>query len=147
MAEPVEVNEAPRRAPLPAKSVTGTNAVALPEEVPVPAPRSRTLERPRVGRAVAGERWIARILRGGALISGGMFLASLALESLPSSLMAHVTIDALRKGAASMLLVTPVARLVVAGAMLGLRGEWRYTLYAAGVLGLLALAVSAGMQA
>jgi hypothetical protein len=30
--------------------------------------------------------------------------------------------------------------------MLGLRGEWRYTLYAAGVLGLLALAVGAGIS-
>jgi hypothetical protein len=146
MAEPVEVNEAPRRVPLPAKSVTGTHAVVLPEASPVPTHRSQTLERPRVGRSAAGERWIARILRGGALISGGMFLASLGMEALPRSLTAHVTIDMLRKGAASMLLVTPVARLVVAGAMLGLRGEWRYTLYAAGVLGLLALAVSAGLQ-
>lgn len=146
MAEPVEMNEAPRRVPLPAKSVTGTNAAVLPEVVQVPAPRSRTLERPRVGRSAAGERWIARILRGGALVSGGMFLVSLGMEALPRSFTAHVTIDTLRKGAASMLLVTPVARLVVAGAMLGLRGEWRYTLYAAGVLGLLALAVSAGMQ-
>ena len=59
----------------------------------------------------------------------------------------QVAIDTLRKGAASLLLVTPVARLVVAGAMLGLRGEWRYTLYAAGVLGLLAIAVGAGISA
>jgi len=146
MAEPVEMTEAPLRVPLPAKSVTGTNAVVLPESVRAPAPRSLTVERPRVGRAAAGERWIARILRGGAVISGGMFLASLGMESLPSSLTAHVTIDTLRKGAASMLLVTPVARLVVAGAMLGLRGEWRYTLCAAGVLGLMAIAVSAGLQ-
>jgi hypothetical protein len=146
MAEPVEMNEASRRVALPAKSVTGTNAVVLPEVAHEPAPRSRILERPRVGRSAAGERWIARILRGGALISGGMFLASLGLEALPRSLATHVTIDTLRKGAASMLLVTPVARLVMAGAMLGLRGEWRYTLYAAGVLGLLALAVSAGLQ-
>lgn len=146
MAEPVEMTEAPLRVPLPAKSVTGTNAVVMPETVRMPASRSQPLERARVGRAAAGERWIARILRGGAVISGGMFLASLAMESLPSSLTAHVTIDTLRKGAASMLLVTPVARLVVAGAMLGLRGEWRYTLYAAGVLGLMAVAVSAGLQ-
>lgn len=134
------------RVPLPAKSVTGTNAVVIPEVAHEPAPRPRIREGMRVGRAAAGERWIARILRGGALISGGLFLASLAMESLPRSLEAHVTIDTLRKGAASMLLVTPVARLVVAGAMLGLRGEWRYTLYAAGVLGLLALAVGAGLQ-
>jgi hypothetical protein len=100
----------------------------------------------RVGRAVAGERWIARILRGGALISGAMFVGSLAMEALPQSQTVQVAIDTLRKGAASLLLVTPVARLVVAGTMLGLRGEWRYTLCAAGVLGLLALAVGAGLS-
>jgi hypothetical protein len=100
----------------------------------------------RVGRAVAGERWIARALRGGAILSGGMFLASLPLELLPKSEAVDVSIDLLRKGAASALLVTPVVRLVVAGTMLGLRGEYRYSLYAAGVLGLLALAVGAGMQ-
>jgi hypothetical protein len=36
---------------------------------------------------------------------------------------------------------------VVAGTMLGLRGEWRYTLAAAGVLELLAIAVGAGISA
>jgi hypothetical protein len=101
----------------------------------------------RTGRAVAGERWIARILRGGALISGTMFLGSLVMEALPQSQAVQVAIDTLRKGAASLLLVTPVGRLVVAGTMLGLRGEWRYTLCAAGVLGLLALAVGAGISA
>ncbi|WP_224368470.1 hypothetical protein [Hyalangium versicolor] len=111
-----------------------------PVEVPARAPA-------RIGRAVAGERWIARILRGGALISGGLFLASLGMEVLPQSETVQVAIDTLRKGAASLLLVTPVARLVVAGTMLGLRGEWRYTLYAAGVLGLLAIAVGAGISA
>ncbi|MFL5349590.1 MAG: hypothetical protein ACJ8AT_32745 [Hyalangium sp.] len=112
------------------------------------APKAAPARAPaRVGRSVAGERWIARILRGGAVISGGMFLASLGLEALPQSQTVQVAIDTLRKGAASLLLVTPVARLVVAGAMLGLRGEWRYTLYAAGVLGLLALAVGAGISA
>ena len=101
----------------------------------------------RVGRAVAGERWIARILRGGALISGAMFLGSLVMEALPQSEVVQVAIDTLRKGAASLLLVTPVGRLVMAGTMLGLRGEWRYMLCAAGVLGLLALAVGAGISA
>ncbi len=109
---------------------------------PLP-PRALT----RVGRAVAGERWIARILRGGTLISGGMFLASLGMEALPDSQQVHMAIDSLRKGAASLLLVTPVVRLVVAGGMLGARGEWRYTVCAAGVLALLALAVGAGLQA
>jgi hypothetical protein len=123
--------------------VAKANAVVAETEAPGAAP-ARTPE--RIGRSVAGERWIARILRGGALISGGMFLGSLALEALPQSQTVQVAIDTLRKGAASLLLVTPVARLVVAGTMLGLRGEWRYTLCAAGVLGLLAIAMGAGMS-
>ncbi|QSQ24671.1 DUF1634 domain-containing protein [Pyxidicoccus parkwayensis] len=110
------------------------------EAVPETRKRRRDL-------AVAGDRWIARVLRGGAVLSGGMFVVSLGLEALPSSEDVHVTIDLLRKGAASLLLVTPVARLAVAGALLGLKGEWRYTVIAAGVLGLLAIAVGAGIQA
>ena len=98
-------------------------------------------------RAEAGEQWISRLLRAGAVCSGGLFLTSIALEALPQSETVHVAIDVLRKGAASALLVTPVVRLVVAGASLGLRGEWRYALYAAGVLGLLAVAVGAGLHA
>jgi hypothetical protein len=98
-------------------------------------------------RAESGEQWISRILRAGALCSGGLFLTSLALEALPQSETVHVAIDVLRKGAASALLVTPVVRLVVAGTTLGIRGEWRYALYAAGVLGLLAVAVGAGLHA
>ncbi len=143
MAERVKVREAAAPRPPPEEAVAKASAVAeteAPEAAPARAPA-------RVGRSVAGERWIARILGGGAVISGGMFLASLGLEVLPQSQTVQVAIDTLRKGAASLLLVTPVARLVVAGTMLGLRGEWRYTLYAAGVLGLLALAVGAGISA
>jgi hypothetical protein len=98
----------------------------------------------RRGEAIAGERWIARVLRTGAVASGGLFLGSLALELLPASEATSVAIDSMRKVGASLLLVTPVARVVAAGAALGLKGEWRYTLYAAGVLGLLAVAVGAG---
>lgn len=108
----------------------------------VPVARKRVRD-----RALAGDRWIARVLRGGAVVSGGMFVVSLGLEVLPQSENVHVAIDLLRKGAASLLLVTPVARLAVAGTLLGLKGEWRYTLIAAGVLGLLAIAVGAGIQA
>ncbi|MFY0578973.1 hypothetical protein ACN28S_36090 [Cystobacter fuscus] len=86
-----------------------------------------------------------RLLRGEPC-SGALFLLSLALESLPDSEPVHVLIDVLRKGAASALLVTPVVRPVVAGATLGIRGEWRYAAYAAGVLGLLAVAVGAGFH-
>ncbi len=98
-------------------------------------------------RAVVGDRWIARVLRVGAVVSGGMFVLSLGLEAMPQSERVHVAIDLLRKGAASLLLVTPVARLAVAGTLLGLRGEWRYMVMAAGVLGLLAIAVGTGIQA
>lgn len=108
---------------------------------------SRGVSAEHLSRAEAGERWISRLLRTGALCSGGLFLLSLLLEALPDAEPVHVVIDLLRKGAASALLVTPVVRLVVAGASLGLRGEWRYTLYAAGVLALLALALGAGLQA
>jgi hypothetical protein len=97
-------------------------------------------------RTEAGERWIARLLRGGALVSGTLFLGSLALEALPDSQRMGGLIDGLRQAAASVLLVTPVARLVVAGAALGRRGEWRYVLVTAGVLGLMALAVGAGLR-
>jgi hypothetical protein len=117
-------------------------------EPEVPAADAEGAQQPAAGRArgeaLAAERWIARVLRTGAVMSGGLFLASLALELLPQSQGSSVAIDSLRKAGASLLLVTPVARLVVAGAALGLKGEWRYTLYAAGVLGLLAVAVGAG---
>jgi hypothetical protein len=147
VAEHMEVSKTAGQAVSPGEVPARSNAVA--QEVPSEAPVSKELPARapvRVGRAVAGERWIARILRGGALISGAMFVGSLVMEALPQSQTVHVAIDTLRKGAASLLLVTPVARLVLAGTMLGLRGEWRYTLCAAGVLGLLALAVGAGLS-
>lgn len=144
MAEHLEVREAavpvvPPQGEGPALESTE------PLRAPAAVPAARAQK--RIGRAAAGERWIVRILQGGALISGGMFLASLVLEVLPQSQDVSVSIDTLRKGAASLLLVTPVARLAVAGTMLGLRGEWRYALYAVGILGMLAFAVSSGMHA
>jgi hypothetical protein len=122
------------------------DAVSTEHEVPE-VPEAGAAPPHVVARAEAGERWISRLLRGGAMCSGGLFLASLALEALPASENVHVAIDVLRKGAASALLVTPVVRLVVAGTTLGIRGEWKYALYAAGVLGLLAVAVGAGLHA
>ncbi|ATB32370.1 hypothetical protein MEBOL_005847 [Melittangium boletus DSM 14713] len=122
--------------------------VAVPVSMdPTPSESRARPSATHVERAEAGEQWIARLLRGGALCSGALFLVSLALESLPDSESVHVLIDILRKGAASALLVTPVVRLMVAGTTLGLRGEWRYALYAAGVLGLLAVAVGTGLHA
>ena len=119
----------------------------VPVEPSVQGPSAGPTGARPLSRAESGERWISRLLRTGALCSGGLFLLSLVLEALPEREPVHVAIDLLRKGAASALLVTPVVRLVVAGASLGLRGEWRYTLYAAGVLGMLALAMSAGLHA
>jgi hypothetical protein len=148
VAEHMEVSKAAGQVVPSAEVPVKSNAVATEVSSETPVPKALPARAPtRVGRAVAGERWIARILRGGALISGAMFVGSLAMEALPQSQVVQVAIDTLRKGAASLLLVTPVARLVMAGTMLGLRGEWRYTLCAAGVLGLLALAVGAGLSA
>lgn len=128
-------------------SVELPNTVSPPLQPGVSPGAPPLVSHPAQGaRADAGEQWISRLLRGGAVCSGGFFLASLALEALPQSESVHVAIDLLRKVAASALLVTPVVRLVVAGTSLGLRGEWRYALCAAGVLGLLALAVGAGLH-
>ncbi len=132
-ASPTGLTEA---APSPRQAVSGAQTAPVVDTTPA-----------HIKRAEAGERWISRLLRTGAMCSGGLFLASLVLEALPESESVHVTIDVLRKGAASALLVTPVVRLVVAGTTLGIRGEWRYALYAAGVLGLLGLAVGAGLHA
>ncbi|NBD13220.1 MULTISPECIES: hypothetical protein [Corallococcus] len=117
------------------------------QQEPITQPETHTRVRRGEGRLAAGERWIARMLRTGAVISGGLFIASLVLELLPRDESVHVAIDLLRKAAASMLLVTPVARLAMAGTLLGLRGEWRYAAIAAGVISLLAIAVGAGFQA
>jgi hypothetical protein len=144
VAEHLEVREAAVPvAPPPGEVPTLEGSEPLRAPTAVPSARAQK----RIGRAAAGERWIVRILQGGALISGGMFLASLILEVLPQTQDVSISIDTLRKGAASLLLVTPVARLAVAGTMLGLRGEWRYALYAVGILGMLAFAVSSGLHA
>ncbi len=148
-AAPVELTNAVR------VEMTSATPAGLTQETPprqqavsgAPVAPLRDDTPAHVKRAEAGERWISRLLRTGAMCSGALFLSSLVLESLPESESVHVAIDVLRKGAASALLVTPVVRLVVAGTTLGIRGEWRYAVYAAGVLGLLALAVGAGFHA
>jgi hypothetical protein len=146
VAEPVDVREKAIAASLPPPQLVEARALEL-EDAAAPAGSPADAGVRRRGEAVAGERWIARVLRTGAVMSGGLFLGSLALELLPQSTATSVAIDNMRKAGASLLLVTPVARLVVAGTALGLKGEWRYTLYAAGVLGLLAVAVGAGFAA
>ena len=130
---------------------TGPHAARVFDEVVEEAPGDGA-DRPRrrvLGRlrSLTGERVIGQLLRGGAVLSGSMFAGSLVLEALPQTQPVAVAIDTLRKGAASVLLVTPVVRVVAAGAMLGVRGEWRYTLFAGGILVLLAVAVGAGMVA
>src|SRR5207237_1359263 len=98
-------------------------------------------------RPVDGGRLIAWLLRSGAVLSGTLFGASLVLELLPQNYSASVAIDSLRKAGASVLLATPILRLVLAGGLLGVRGEWRYVVFAGGVLVLLAVAVGAGLVA
>ena len=94
-------------------------------------------------RVMAGATWLGRILRGGALTSGALFLVSTVAEGLSFPAVA----DALRKVAAAVLIATPIVRLVTAGFMLGVGGERRYAAYAVGVLVLLGLSVVAGLNA
>jgi uncharacterized membrane protein len=89
-----------------------------------------------------GERAIALVLRTGALLAGLCFLASILLEALPAPLAQDA--ELLRAAGATLLVVTPVARLVVAGVALGIRGEYRYSTYAAVILALLMAAAGLG---
>lgn len=102
-------------------------------------------------RGFEGELQIARVLRTGALLAGGCFLLSILLELVPAvpwlaswGEAQAQTIQGLRKAGVVMLIITPVVRLVAAGVMLGLRGEWRYSAYGAMVLVLLGVAVLLG---
>ena len=120
-------------------------AIAVPAEVRntvLPAPEAVA---PVRAREMGGERTVAMVLRAGAVLGGASFLLSLPLELLPPNQYVHTAIDLLRKAGASFLIVTPVARLGVAGTLLGLKGEWRYLLYAAVSVGLLLAAVGAGL--
>jgi hypothetical protein len=121
-------------------------AIAVAAEVPAVNP-SASSEALVHARFMDGERLIARILRFGALTSGGLLALSIVLEAVPASFHSEVAVDYLRKGAVSLLVVTPVARLVAAGALLALRGEYRYALYASGIVALLGLALGAGFHA
>lgn len=100
----------------------------------------------RVRNSTRVEKSLARVLHGGAAASGALFAASLALEVLPASHGQEVAVDALRKAGASLLLGTPVVRLVVSGLTLGIRGEWRYAAYAGAVIALLGVAVGARLS-
>jgi len=119
--------------------------VAVP--TPPPAPAAVAPEAAPRARAMEGEKAIARVLRAGAVLGGGCFAASLALELLPQSARTGIAIDDLRKAGASLLIVTPVARIAIAGALLGMKGELRYLLYGAAILALLGIALGAGFSA
>ena len=122
MGEPVEA----------AKEAVGAGIMTGPMTLPGVAPLD------------AGERSIGRVLRVGAWGSGGLFLASILLQALPQSAQWEAEIQLLRAAAASLLVVAPVVRLIVAGSVLGLHGVWRYAAAAGGVLGLLGLALGVG---
>lgn len=98
-------------------------------------------------REVGRERGLAMLLRAGGVLGGACFLLSLPLQAVPPSTQTDILVDLLRKAGASFLLVTPIARLGVAGTLLALRGEWKYLGYAAATLSLLALAVGARIAA
>lgn len=110
------------------------------------APGQPAASLPRA-RWMAGDRHIARVLKMGAVLAGACFASSIALELLPPSAMQGYMIDVLRKGGVMMLVATPIIRLVAAGVMLGLKGEWRYTLFAVCILMLLSLAIGLGLSA
>ncbi len=113
--------------------------VAIAVGVPAPAiPRARPIH---------GERLIATSLRVGGLAGGACFALSIALHLFPLGPRMDVPVDLLRKAGASLLIVTPVARLGIAGALLGSKGEWRYLAYTAAILALLVIALGAGLKA
>ena len=92
----------------------------------------------------AGERIIGRVLRFGALVSGGLFLLSVVLEAAAPTWATAEVLNMLRGAAASILVVAPVARLMVSGVWLALNREWRYAAAAAAVLVLLAFGMGLG---
>lgn len=122
--------------------------MADPVELPSqpPAPATRVAQIPHA-REMSGEQLISGVLRTGAVLAGLCFLTSLVIELLPPSVPGSIAIEVLRKGGVALLIITPVLRLVAAGVVLGMRGEWRYTFYAACIVLLLALAVTAGFAA
>ncbi|MFL5321586.1 MAG: DUF1634 domain-containing protein [Myxococcaceae bacterium] len=138
-----------------AVSMPSTPSLGTPIASPAPQNLAPPIAIPEHGkrgilaraRTFGGERLIGRLLRTGAILSGAMFLSSLGLELLPDSPKAIVAADMLRKSGLAVLVVTPIARLATGATLLAFKGEWKYALYGAGVLGLLALAVGAGFGA
>jgi len=108
-----------------------------PTQAAAPAPALPTT------RGMDGERAIALVLRVGAILSGVCFLASILLEAIPDAPLVQDA-ELLRATGATLLVVTPVARLLVAGVALGRRGEYRYATFAAVILLLLMAAAGLG---
>jgi len=100
----------------------------------------------RAGSATsdAGEHVIGRVLRSAAVSSGALFLLSVVLTSLPGAGAWERELFLLRAAAASLLVVAPVVRLIVAGTFLALHREWRYAAAALGILVMLAISVGLG---
>lgn len=95
-------------------------------------------------RGFDGERATARVLRAGAFLAGLCFATSIVLEWLPAAAALAHDAELLRAAGATLLVVTPVARLVVAGVSLGRRGEYRYSTLAAIILALMFAAAGLG---
>lgn len=152
MAEPMKTEVSRSAVSMPSTPSMGT-PVASPTQQnlapPIAIPEQEHSKRGILARArtFGGERLIGRLLRTGAILSGAMFLSSLGLELLPASPKAIIAADMLRKSGLAVLVVTPIARLATGATLLAFKGEWKYALYGAGVLGLLALAVGAGFGA
>ncbi len=112
---------------------------------PVETTTATTAVAPRA-RAVQGDRAIAMLLRAGAVSVGVCFVASIVVSMFPASPVQGWLVDYFRQSGVVLLIVTPALRLVAAGVVLGVHGEWRYAAYAACILLLLALAVAAGFE-
>ncbi|MGA9519835.1 MAG: hypothetical protein WBV82_00140 [Myxococcaceae bacterium] len=113
---------------------------------PVETTTATTAAVPRA-RAIQGDRAIAMLLRAGAVSVGLCFVASIIVSMFPATPVQGWLVDYLRQSGVVLLIVTPVLRLVAAGVLLGVHGEWRYAAYAAFILLLLAIAAAAGFEA
>lgn len=118
--------------------------MAEPVNAPSQPPRAAPIPR---AREMSGEQLISRVLRTGAIMAGLFFLTSIGLDLLPQTVETAAAVEVLRKGGVAILIATPVLRLIAAGVVLGVRGEWRYTLYAACIVLLLSVALAAGLTA
>ena len=135
MAEPMKVES----------SNASVTQLAPPPTPAAPVPALAPSPPAAAARVIGAEQIIGRLLRTGALLSVSLFGVSVILEALPQTSHVGVAIDLLRKAGLAVLLVTPIARLAAAGAVLAVKGERKYAVYAAGSLLLLAFGIRAGV--